>query len=528
MLAGQLILKKNEGAVLRLRPPKPVFSLGSDPSDDIMIPSDHPIASTRWSRLDGDRWQVERAPSADPEILAPGDTIALGAYRIEWQPATDTALRPERTRRLEDIGDVQGPLALEGPFGRVVLSAGDRIALGTDPSNDIPLDDPFASGFHCRVEVHGERLLVSDLGSTNGTRINGLVIESALLPLGAVLTVGQTELKAVLAQEAPPSDTPEFGIITQDEAMRRILRALPRLAQPMEPVLIHGESGSGKELIARALHDASPRADGPYLALNCGALSPSVIESELFGHERGAFTGAHERKLGAFEAAGGGTLFLDEVGELPLDLQPKLLRVLESSVIRRVGGTQEIPIETRIVAATHRDLRAQVAAGKFREDLYHRLFVLCVELPPLRDRAGDIALLARHFLSEAEPPRRLSAKAEAALAAHHWPGNVRELRNLLIRAILMSEGSEIRPEDLNLSPAPRAAAPRGEASAMPIVDPRQAPDADSEREALMRLLEQTRGNQAQAARLLGISKSTFHDRLRRYSVPSGYGRPQPR
>lgn len=293
--------------------------------------------------------------------------------------------------------------------------------------------------------------------------------------------------------------------------MHRVFDLIERFANATEPVLITGESGTGKELVARALHDASDRSEGPFLALNCGGLGHGLIEAELFGYMKGAFTGANQEKLGAFEATSGGTLFLDEIGELSLDLQPKLLRVLESSSIRRVGGTKEISVDTRIVAATHQNLQQRVEEGDFREDLFHRLFVLSIRTPPLSERPQDILPLARHFLKSAQKHRMLDDSAEAKLTDYTWPGNIRELRNVMTRAVVMTAHDVITGDDLVFY---------GDAFTKRSKDARRSVRQrdQNERLRLVEALEKSGGNRAQAARNLGLSRSTLHDRLKRYGI----------
>ncbi len=269
------------------------------------------------------------------------------------------------------------------------------------------------------------------------------------------------ELRArVQAAENPP------GLLGRSRAMQELFRSLRRVAGSRASVLIRGESGTGKELVARALHELSPRAQQPFVAVNCSAIPENLIESELFGHERGAFTDAVDRRIGKFEAAAGGTLFLDEIGELALAVQPKLLRALQERQIERVGGSGPIPVDVRIVAATHRDLEKAVAENQFRSDLFYRINVVPLAMPPLRERPEDVAALAEHFLArQAEegelPPRRLSRAARRALERHAWPGNVRELENAMARAALLCEGREIRIEDL-----PEALAREGKLDAL--------------------------------------------------------------
>jgi two-component system NtrC family response regulator len=282
-------------------------------------------------------------------------------------------------------------------------------------------------------------------------------------------------------------------------------------------VLILGESGTGKELVARAIYHHGTRAGKPFMAINCAAIPETLIENELFGALAGSHSTAHQKVEGKVAAAEGGTLFLDEIGELPLELQPKLLRVLESSTVRRVGGTREIEVDTRIIAATHRNLEELVEDGEFREDLFHRLFVLSIRVPPVRERPGDILPLARHFLQTQAPERGLALdkNAERALLEYSWPGNIRELRNIIVRSILMTDGALIRAADLQFSKdefSPRARDAR--------VSVRQLEQDDRQR--MIDALEKTDGNRAEAARMLGLSKSTFHDRLKRYGIPTKY------
>lgn len=304
------------------------------------------------------------------------------------------------------------------------------------------------------------------------------------------------------------------GMISSDPGMLALFAGIRKLAPRQAPVLIYGPSGTGKELIARALHDQSPRGQHPFLAINCGALAASIIESELFGHVKGAFTGAVADKAGAFEAVGAGTLFLDEVGELPLELQPKLLRVLEAMSVRRVGGIEETPIQVRVVAATHRNLARMVEEGTFREDLFHRLCVLTLKVPSLAARPGDILGLARHFWrQEGFGNLELSRAAADKLSGYRWPGNVRELRNVIIRAGILSEGGALDADDLQLTNnlfedrAPvRVEPPRG-----------VFPSLREELEALelQRINEALEAceTQAEAAKALGVPIRTFFNRL---------------
>jgi DNA-binding NtrC family response regulator len=326
------------------------------------------------------------------------------------------------------------------------------------------------------------------------------------------------------------------GIIGEDPALKEMLARAALVAPTTTPVLVMGESGTGKELLARALHDLGPSPRGPFVAVNCGALPRELAESELFGHERGSFTGAGARRAGWFEEASGGTLVLDEIGELPLDLQPKLLRVLESGRLRRVGGSGEIAVRARIVAMTLRNLEGEVSRRTFRADLYYRLAGICLRLPSLRERRGDIPRLAAHFLDEISVevgPRELEPAAVAALVAADWPGNVRELRNVIRRAAILTRGradGRITADALELpaaSPFRLADAPAvpGDAPAAgPPVIPEDAIRLDGrtfdeiEREVFSWALRRNAGSRRRAARALAVARSTFCDKVRRYSL----------
>ena len=350
-----------------------------------------------------------------------------GAWRITWGE-----------------GSAAGTLTLEPGL----------LPVGSHPENAIALRDPLVSRFHCRFHLRDDgRLWLRDLGSKNGTFVDGLrVTEAELLP-GAVLRVGDTSLRVLREEEgAPALGLPGFS--SRDPSMARPLGLLRRVAPSKLPVLLRGETGAGKEVAARALHQASGRSRGPFVPINCGAIAHELAEAELFGYERGAYTGAVGSSPGAFGAADGGTLFLDEIGELPLTLQVKLLRALESDEIKPVGAARPRTVDVRIVCATHRDLRQLVAEGRFREDLYYRLDGVEVVLPALRERPADLLPLAEELLREEDPRARFSQGARAALLAHAWPGNVRELKLVVRLALVLCDGGVIRASDLRLDRAP--------------------------------------------------------------------------
>ncbi len=308
-------------------------------------------------------------------------------------------------------------------------------------------------------------------------------------------------------------EAPLRGIITSCPAMVKVCRTVEKVAPADVSVLLTGESGTGKEVLARALHELSPRSDGPFIAINCAAIPENLLESELFGHEKGAFTGAVKQTQGKIELADGGTLFLDEIGDLPLPLQVKLLRFLQERVIERVGGRKPIPVNVRVVSATHQELSEMIASGAFREDLFYRISELVVRIPPLRERANDPVILARHFLNRLNKElgrsiRGFTSDALAALAKYDWPGNVRELENRLKRAVIMAEGKRITAQDLELAAEPEEIPP------LNLKEVRER----AERDALTRALAQVDGNVSQAAKLLGVSRPTLYDLMRYHRI----------
>ena len=305
----------------------------------------------------------------------------------------------------------------------------------------------------------------------------------------------------------------KFGfenIIGVSPAMQEVFATIRQAAPTRATVLIQGESGTGKELVARALHQCSPRRDGPFVPVHCAALAPTLLESELFGHEKGAFTGAVERRRGRFEMADGGTLFLDEIGEIDAALQVKILRVLEERKFERVGGTETLSVDVRLVTATNRDLRKKVAEGTFREDLFYRLYVVNLAMPPLRDREGDVVLLAQHYLKtlaeeNGKPALSISPEAMDVLAAYPWPGNVRELRNVIERMVVLGTGSRLEVRDL-----PATVRDAGAAGAGTL--------RDAERQLIAEALRRHRDNRTKAAQDLGISRRTLHRKLNEFGL----------
>jgi two-component system response regulator GlrR len=396
----------------------------------------------------------------------------------------------------------------------------ERCAIGSHPSNDLVIDDATVSRFHCELAIAGTAVRVRDLGSRNGTRAGNVTIADATVINGATLALGNSEIQIFVDHEeleVARSEHSMFGaLIGESAAMREVFSRLEKTAASDATVLIEGETGTGKEGAAEAIHDASARAAGPFVVLDCGAIPPNLLESELFGHEAGAFTGAVDRRIGAFEQARAGTLFLDEIGELPAELQPKLLRALESRTIRRVGGSAQLHCDLRIIAATNRDLRAEVNRGTFRADLYYRLAVVRLELPPLRERTGDIAVLVAHLLARIGASPAIVAELTEptyleALAAAQWPGNVRELRNHLEQCAVFGER---RLPNMPATPHPALRVD----SALPYeVARRQALD-EFERAYVTGLLARAEGKVAIAARDAGVNRAYLYRLLRRHGL----------
>lgn len=413
-----------------------------------------------------------------------------------------------------------------------------RVRIGSHPDNDFVLDDRSVSRHHARIEVDaaGYRLIDSD--SKNGTHVGTTRIQAAWLKDGDVLQFGEATLRFELLKEeveVPLSKRTQFGKLRgRSERMREVFGLLERVAPSETTVLIQGASGTGKELAAKGIHDASPRKKGPFVVFDCSAVSPELIESELFGHVRGAYTGASADRAGAFEQAQGGTLFIDELGALSLDLQPKLLRALEERQIRRVGGNKTIDIDARIVAATNTKLRDAVAEGNFREDLYYRFAVITIDLPTLRERPDDIPLLVEYFVQELSGQQpggalNVSFQTMEKLKAYHWPGNVRELRNFIERAALLAASGEVDAKWLpETSPeALRPASGDGDRSwldeanvsfELPFKEAKADVVEAMERAYWTYQLEQNDGNLSAAARSAGVHRKTAEYLVRKLGL----------
>jgi DNA-binding NtrC family response regulator len=379
---------------------------------------------------------------------------SLPCRESAWQETTTISqVRTPPTRKWAiEVGDGSGAR-------RRVIREGESVEVGTSGACDLRLVDRAVSSKHCVMWVDGGRLRFADNQSRNGTFAGASRVQRGEVEPGASLVVGRTVLTCVPADDDDDDENaslaeerPLSGLVGTSLPMRRLARTVRRLAPLRAAVLIRGETGSGKELVARALHDEGPRRDQSFFALNMGALPTELADAELFGHERGAFTGAVSQRLGAFELARNGTLFLDEIAELALTMQSKLLRALEGGEIRAVGGGHSRHVDVRIIAATWAPLERRIYEGTFREDLFHRLAVLPIYLPPLRERKADIPLLVERFLSTSEAgPKVLSSGALSCLVNHSWPGNVRELRNVLVRAATAAEGPQITSAQIHES-----------------------------------------------------------------------------
>jgi DNA-binding NtrC family response regulator len=461
--------------------------------------------------VNGKRVECDEIP------IREGDVIAIGRYKLALKLFSSTNEHADGTQTLTDAGGNDGTAILMHSGKRHPLARYRAFEIGSDPKCDLKIDDGFVSRRHCRIEFDDGRWTLVDLGSKNGTMIDGARISKADLVRSTTIALGTHRLTFEIAsssgsKKSENSDERVFGMVAMSAAMREVIGLIKRYADQQAPVLITGESGCGKELVARALHDQSARRGKPCVTVNCGAIPANLIESELFGHMKGAYTGASIGKPGVFEEAHGGTLFLDELGELPLDLQPTLLRVLEDSVVRRVGGTQSTKVNVRIIAATNANLEQLVSEGRFRADLYYRLMLLTIRLLPLRERPEDIVPLARHFLRIQSPERRilLSKGAEAVLLRHSWPGNARDLFGVLLRSLAAKPGeadATLHARDLQFVDEPKTEQRRV----------RGLRDGSKLRRIVI-ALEQAGGNRAEAARSLGVSRGTLYTWMERFGL----------
>jgi pSer/pThr/pTyr-binding forkhead associated (FHA) protein len=476
------------------------LEIGSAPSCDLVV-DDLPARAFLAQARGGTVWLFDLAATRlEAHVLALDKPVPLGVRHALVRRRVERATRDGATQPLVPPSEGVPRFSVlvgRGSDARRLRLSERPLRIGSADHNELVLHDPTVSAEHCRLELAGSALMVRDLASRNGTFVQGVRVDRARLQLGARLRVGRTDLHLVADEQEPAR------LVAASTAMQQVLAEARRFASLPWPVLVLGPSGVGKEELASLLHREGERPKGPFVALNAGGLPRELVESELFGHERGAYTGAHAQRRGVFEQASGGTLFLDEIGELPMALQSRLLRVLETWSIRRVGGESEIPVDVRLVCATHRDLAKMVQDGSFRQDLYYRLANLVLFVSPLRERPEDVLALARHFMRAMAPElggRRLSTEAEARLLTHTWPGNARELKNVLRAASALSAAQDLDARDI-------------EGALLRLSGPLAAcaPDAS----AMERTIARYGGNLSAASRALNIPRSTLRDRLKK-------------
>lgn len=463
----------------------------------------------------------------EKEITA-GDILTIGPWSIFVEE--ETSARPMKTivsspvaTRIIKYDAEDGNLTTESIEISVRPAGGGKqkrsfttaeVTIGQHPACEFSLKDSFVSKHHCKIINHDGVLKLMDLASTNGTFVDSVRVGKMTLGRRGSFKIGRTEIDCRILktlEKIGRDRNDRLGdMVGRSKSIRGVFRLIERVAPSDSSILITGESGTGKEVVAREIHNLSPRRKGPFVAINCGAMPASIIESQLFGHERGAFTGAVERMAGLFEQAKSGTLFLDEIAEMPLDLQTRLLRVLETKTVRRVGGREEIEVNARIIAATNRNLRRLVSEKKFREDLFFRLYIVPIEIPPLRGRLDDIKILADFFIGELSRgvgKTRLTEKALAKLSCHRWPGNVRELKNTIERALLFARKNRIDAGDLKFIPlfgAPTAVNSLKE----------------SERSLISTTISESMGNLSKAARKLGVARTSLQKKIKRLAIPT--------
>jgi len=396
------------------------------------------------------------------------------------------------------------------------------LVVGTDPDCDVVLTDDTVSSRHCEFLRRGGRVVVRDLGSTNGVLVDGIAVAEAFPEPGSKIRIGHTQwvLKAAKKEDVLVSRADHFGTLYgKSAAMRALFAQVEAVAKAKAPLLLEGETGTGKDATAELVHQTSPRADGPFVVFDCGAVSASLLEAELFGNEKGAFTGATAARAGLAESAHGGTLVIDEVGELPLELQPKLLRLIERREVRRLGANDAKTIDVRIIACTHRSLRLEVKAKRFREDLFFRLSALRLRLPSLRERTEDIPGLVDAMLREHGSKRTFTELApgdQALLLGHRWPGNVRELRNVVERLLAFPGAPELGLVEVHAQdPVSRA---DEAASLLPLSQARERSTDAFERRYLKDLLTRSQGSISEGARLASVSRQFLQRLLRKHGM----------
>ena len=533
----ELVFFRRGEEVLRVGLGRERMVLGRGDKSDVVIPDPEVSRQQVALSFDGERCALKDlsgkgtlvAGSAMTEgVLADGADLTLGQWRAVFrlhgggqsegptEIGSHTALQPQDAPSRWQPAQVR---VRQGTSEVVHKLQADSFTVGKDPTCDLVVQDPFISSRHLKVVRREGQFQVVDTNSTNGTWLGAVRVFEVQVGLPTTLRVGETDL-ILEPVTAVRRDQAFHGLIGTDGSVRQLVDLIQRVAPSSAAVTILGESGTGKELVARALHECSQRADKPFIPVNCAAISKELIESELFGHEKGAFTGATNARKGAFEEADGGTLFLDEIGELPVDLQAKLLRALESGEIKRVGASRPLTVDVRVVAATNRDLLSASRDGRFREDLYYRLCVVPLHLPPLRSRRGDILALAEHFLRLYTPRGqtvRLSTAAVERLKQHAWPGNIRELRNVVHRALLLRKGASIEASDISFDQEVN----RETGVSVPELPPGMTLEQmllKLERQIVEAALRRYNNNRERVARELGVARSTLFKRLKEWGL----------
>lgn len=558
---SELIIYQNQKKVFRIPLDAERFSIGRSSHNDLILTGatvsrNHAILERRQ----GGFWLQDQSSAgtliggksiAKPILLKDNDEIVISQWNLVFKDKTPLfeiesenretqiteirrELTPDSTKILQlfDSKKVRSfkPIifvqdAVSGQRKEVVHKK--SLVVGSDPSCDIVLQDDFVSKFHLELKQSDRGFHVIDLNSTNGTFVGGMRIQDSYVQDSQDIGLGHSKIFLHFDQvneEAiePYPDSQFCGIYGSSHGMRMLFSKMKMVASSDMTCLVQGESGTGKEMVARALHDLSQRSEKPYVVINCGAIARHLIESELFGHEKGAFTGAEQKHIGAFEQANGGTLFLDEIGELPLDLQAKLLRVLEYQTLRRVGGKEEIKLDFRLVAATHRDLATMMAKEVFREDLFYRLYVLPLVVPALRERKEDVPQLVNFFLNQfAEQNLVFDPQAVQKLIDHSWPGNVRELKNTVLRSVAFAQTSVISCDDVDIIQMPLIKNTNKKNADKDLIPEDVLDDQakqDFEKKRISEALKSSHGDKRKAAQILGMGRSTLFRKIKDYGL----------
>jgi DNA-binding NtrC family response regulator len=537
---AELVFFRRGEEVLRFGLGDDRVTIGRGDKCDVVVPDPEVSRLQLTMHVDGDHCVLQDLSGKGSVVsgkrvkegrFPDGTDFALGQWRAVFRSrgdgAASTVTEVGKTTELyatnDPVDSPRIPAQLKVKQGKQEMAIrlkGESITLGKDSTNDVPIDSRFVSSRHLKITRNHNRFTLSDHHSTNGTFLGNTRIFEAEIPFLAPFRIGDIELVIEPQANARGTTNNYFGIIGNDSSIKNLAELIDRVAPSGAAVAIFGESGTGKELAAKAVHMRSARADKPFIPVNCAAISKELIESELFGHEKGSFTGAQERRIGAFEEADKGTLFLDEIGELPLDLQAKLLRALESGEVKRVGASKPMNVDVRLVTATNRDLMAAAREGKFREDLYYRLCVIPVHLSPLRSRRGDVPAIVEHFVKTFSPKGQtitVTPDALETLSSHPWPGNVRELRNVVHRALLLRKGPVIEATDIAFDQRSGVTDVPGISEAM-TGGTLEEMLLKAEKQIIENCMKRHQMNRDKCAKELGMSRSTLFKRLKDFNI----------